>query len=121
MTEVTKRVETEVDLKKAHSGSYYTIIGAGGDLQEWVDGYEKILAEKEIGKPSKWFQTTGGAINLFATEKRGGELAKGDKFKNDLVCLMFPLDGLNSGKLAMLKLQMQDRWFDDIIDNMVSR
>ena len=29
----------KANLREAYNGSYYTILGAGGDLQEWVDGY----------------------------------------------------------------------------------
>lgn len=28
----------------AYQGSHYTICGAGGDLNAWVDGYNKLLA-----------------------------------------------------------------------------
>ena len=30
--------------KDAYQGSHYTICGAGGDLNAWVDGYNKLLA-----------------------------------------------------------------------------
>ena len=35
--------------------------------------------------------------------------------------MAFPLDGLDVNKLAMFKLQMRDRWFDDIVDNNARR
>ena len=35
--------------------------------------------------------------------------------------LAFPLDGLNVNKLAILKLQLGDRWFDDIVDNLKNK
>lgn len=100
------------DLTKAREGSYYTILGAGGELSEWVEGYEKLMAEQEIGKPAEWFQTTGAAINEFAQPTRDR-----DRFPDDLTVLLFPIDGLNVGKLALFKVGMQDRWFDDVIDN----
>lgn len=105
------------DLSKADKGSYYTILGAGGDLQEWVDGLTKMLADEGIGKPTKWFQTTGFDINQYAA-KPDGFLHVDDAFPPDLVVLMFPLDGLDVGKLAIFKLRMQDRWFDDVVANM---
>lgn len=101
-------------LEKAYEGSFYTILGAGGDLQEWQDGYEKLLEDNGIGKPTEWFQTTGAEINAFAGEND-------NPFPDDLTCLLFPLDGLNVGKLAMFKLSMGDRWFDDVVDNMRRR
>lgn len=43
-----------------------------------------------------------------------------DPFRDDLTVLTFPLDGLHVGKLAMFKLTMEDRWFDDVTDNMTA-
>ena len=103
----------KADLGFADAGSWYTIVGAGGDLQEWVDGVEKLLAEKGIGKPTAWYQTSGKDVNEYARPTRNQ-----DAFQEDLTFLMFPLDGLKVGKLAVFKLAMQDRWFDDITANM---
>ena len=105
----------KANLQKAYKGSYYTIIGAGGDLQEWVDGYNKMLEEQGIGKPQAWFQATGAQVN-----KEFG-LTGDEAFKARLTILFFPLDGLDIGKLAIFKLKMEDRWFDDIIDNSLRR
>lgn len=99
-------------LKMAYEGSYYTIIGCGGDLQEWKDGYQKLLDEQNIGTITKWIEFTGKDMNEEL------ELTGHDKYSNDLQFLAFSLDGLNIGKLAIFKLQMGDRWFDDIVDNM---
>lgn len=101
-------------LDLAYDGSYYTITGCDGALAEWVTGVEGLLAEAGLGKPVAWFQTTGGRVNRFA----GPKVAKRDEFPSELNILMFPLDGLDLGGLAMFKMQMRDRWFDDIIDNM---
>lgn len=117
----TETIEIEVleDLNVADKGSFYTICGAGGDLAEWVNGYEDLLEKAGIGKPRKWFRTTGADVNLFAMKKVGGLIRDNDLFQNDLTILLFPLDGIVAGgKLALFKLQMQDRWFDDIIANM---
>ena len=38
-------------------------------------------------------------------------------YPDDLTFLMFPLTGLNMGRLAIFKILMSDRWFDDIVDN----
>lgn len=109
-----KSVTTLDDLQKAYDGSYYFIGGAGGDLTEWVDGYNNLMAEQNVGKPVEWLQTTGAAINQFA----GESVHPKDQFPLDLTCLLFPLDTLNVGVLAIFKIQMQDRWFDDVIQNM---
>lgn len=108
-------ITTLHDLQKAKDGSYYTVVGAGGDLQEWLEGYQEIFDTEGIGTISEWFQTSGAAVNHFS----GVEYGSPNAFPADLVILLFPIDGLNPGKLAMLKLRMQDRWFDDVIDNMV--
>lgn len=111
-------VVPEADLQVAYDGSWYCIAGAGGELSEWTVGYEKLLASEDIGKPTGWFQTTGAAVNAFAERKHGGLLVARDAFQDDLVILLFPLDGLVVGTLAITKILMEDRWFDDVIDNM---
>lgn len=108
---MTTQVLAEANLSEAYSGSYYFIAGAGGDLNEWVEGYEKLLDESGIGKPTKWLRTTGAKVNEFAGPTE-------DPFQNGLICLLFPLDGLKVGKLAIFKIRMEDRWFDDVINNM---
>ena len=101
------------DIRKAYEGSYYTIIGAGGDLNEWMEGYQGLLDKEGIGKVKQWYKTTGKVIN------DAWDLYGNNRFKSNLTVLMFPLDGLNVGKLALFKLKMNDRWFDDVIDNSV--
>lgn len=118
MTDI-RDLDTVEALKEAYDGSFYFIAGAGGDLEEWVTGYHGMLAENGIEKPKEWCKTLGGLINDFA----GANFLenKGDPFPPDLTCLLFPLDGLDVGRLAMFKLMAQDRWFDDVIDNMRRR
>lgn len=105
----------ETSSESAYRGSFYTILGAGGDLAKWTDGYDKLLVERGIGKPTTWYRTTGAAINRYAVSDGS---TNGDPFADDLIVLMFPLDGLDLGKLAFFRIQKMDRWFDDIIDNM---
>jgi hypothetical protein len=101
------------DLTEADEGSYYTIAGCGGDLAEWVAGYEEWLAAAEIGKPTAWYRVNGAQVNEFA-----GTVKPDDRFQPDVTMLLFPLDGLDVGKLAVFKLAHADRWFDDVIANM---
>jgi len=108
----TKVMQT--DLQAAHSGSYYFIAGCGGDLDEWVTGYTEELETSEIGTPVVWYRTTGAEVNAHA----GEDLKPTAYLPEDLVCLLFPLDGLDVSRLAMFKIRMHDRWFDDVIDNM---
>lgn len=100
------------DLSAAVNGSWYFIAGCGGDLQDWVSGYNDILDKEGIGTPKAWYVTTGREINKFAGEVH-------NPYPDDLVCLLFPLDGLDTGKLAMFKLRMEDRWFDDVYMNLL--
>lgn len=98
-------------LEKAYNGSYYTIIGAGGDLNEWKDGYQELLDKEDIGKISEWVLFKGKDVNDYY------KLEGDNRFRDSLNFLAFPLDGLNISKLAIFKIKMRDRWFDDIIDN----
>lgn len=113
-------IETLSDLARADAGSFYTIAGVGGDPQEWVDGYNDLLAKAGIGTPAAWYATTGAAVNRYAEHKARGFLVDRDAFPDDITFLLFPLDGLNVARLPVFKIQMQDRWFDDIIANMAT-
>ena len=99
-------------LEEAYNGSYYTITGCGGDLKEWKDGYQKMLDEQEIGKINKWVEFKGKDMN------NEFELTGEEKYPDELNFLAFSLDNLDIGKLSMFKLRMQDRWFDDIVNNL---
>ena len=110
---MSDKVKVLADLSTAELGSYYTIAGAGGDLDEWVDGLTGVLVESGIGAPTGWYSTTVAAVNDYAKPNRHQ-----DAFKPGLTFLMFPLDGLDVGRLAILRLQQGDRWFDDMVTNM---
>lgn len=107
-------IQTQKQLETAYDNSYYFIAGCGDPLEEWVEGYEDLLAEHNIGKPVRWYQTTGAAVNRYA----GDIPSPSDYFQEDVTCLLFPLNRLDTGKLAIFRIQMQDRWFDDVIQNM---
>ena len=95
----------------AYKGSYYTITGCGGELQDWKDGYERLFAEKGIGKPVCWYDFTGAEMNA----EYG--LTGRNAYQDDLRFLCFPLDGLDMPRLVIFKMISGDRWFDDIVDN----
>lgn len=99
----------------AYSGSWYTIAGCGGDLNEWETGYSKLLGEQGIGSDISWHRFTGRDYN------KAFGLTGTNRYPDDLMFLCFPLDNLNVGKLAMFKLMMGDRWFDDMVDNDLRR
>ena len=97
-------------LDKAYKGSYYTIVGTGGDINEWKKGYQGLLDKENIGKIKEWIEFTGEDMN----NKYG--LTGDNAYDSGLHFLAFPLDNLDVGKLAIFKLRMEDRWFDDIVD-----
>jgi hypothetical protein len=110
---MTANIETLTasGLKDLANTSAYTITGAGGNLTEWTEGYTKMLAEQGIGTPSKWFTFSGKDMN------EAFELTESKRYKKSVTFLAFLLEGLDIGKLAMFKLRMNDRWFDDIVAN----
>jgi len=101
--------------KAAYEGSYYTITGVGGNLDEWKTGYNELLTKEGIGSVNSWITFKGADMNAF------GRLTDDNAYPDDLTFLAFPLDNLDIGKLAMFKLKMEDRWFDDIVDNNARR
>src|SRR5690606_2529303 len=105
------------DLSIADEGSFFTILGTGGEASEWVSGVEDLLSQKGIGRPVEWFSTTGAEVNLYATEQKG-RLNPDDKFRGDLGILMFPNTGLHVGRLAVFRISFGASWFDDMIQNM---
>lgn len=109
------RTLDSIGLSEVYNNSFYTISGAGGNLDEWMDSYERLFAEQEIGRPEFWITFTGQDVNDEYS------LEGNNRFQDDLVFLAFPLDGLDMAKLAIFKMNHHDRWFDDIIDNSRSR
>lgn len=119
MTDTVEIETLDTDgLAAAYEGSWYFIAGAGGDLQQWVNGYGDLFDEAEITRPTRWVQVSGETINRFVEHKKGGTLTRTDAFQPDLTCLLFPLDGMETPKLALFKVRMGDRWFDDVVQNM---
>lgn len=99
------------DFEKFYKGNYYTIVGCGGDLNEWRKGYQKLLDDNNIGTIREWYSFTGKEINdYYRFEGK-------NRFADDLSFLAFPIVGLNVGKLAILKVRMSDHWFNDLVDN----
>lgn len=103
------------DFDKAYEGSFYTITGAGGSLTEYREGYNTALEKAGIGTPKQWYRFSGRQMN------ERYNLRGDNAYPDDVNFLAFPLDGLNVSKLAAFKLQWQDRWFDDIVNNNAQR
>ena len=109
LQETTSNISAELDA--AYEGWYYTIVGAGGNLEDWKKGIQDLLTKENIGTITKWIDFKGKDMN----DKYG--LTGDNQYPNDLTFLAFAIDGLDVGKLAMFKLRMGDRWFTDIVDN----
>ena len=105
------RENREAIFKAAYEGSYYTILGCAGDLNEWTSGYGDMLEHLSIGTPKEFYTFKGADMNEHY------ELTGNNAYRDDLTGLMFPLDGLDTAKLSMFRLRAQDKWFDDIVDN----
>lgn len=105
----------EVSFEEMYNGWYYTITGAGGSLEEWVQGYNEMLDEQGIGTPEYWVTFKGADMNQYYG------LTGDNRYIDGLNFLAFPLNGLNTSRLAMFKLKMADRWFNDICDNNARR
>lgn len=97
--------------EKAYKGSYYTILGVDNE-KEYKEGYQKLLNELNIGKVKEWYSFTGKEFNEYYN------VTGLSAFRPGLHILCFPVEGLNINKLAIFKLKMQDKWFDDIVDNL---
>lgn len=101
----------KTDFERLYNGSYYTITGCGGDLEEWKKGYQDLLDKEGIGTIKEWISFTGKEMN------DEYHLTGNNRYPDDVHFLAFSLEGLHIGKLAIFKLAMQDCWFDDIVDN----
>ena len=112
MNTIEVKTVTQETLAEADKGSWYTIAGCGGSLKDWIDGYQEIFDDQGIGTPVAWYTATGAQVNEYVDPVNWR-----DAFQSDRRFLFIPLDGLAIGKLAMVKLAMSDRWFDDIVAN----
>lgn len=117
---MAKVIDNAVELMELSRASAYTITGAGGDLNDWKEGYREWMQTDSIVHSDTelpWFTWTGALMN----ETFG--LKGSNAYQDDLVFLAFRYDNapVNVGRLAMFKMMHQDRWLDDIIDNDLRR
>jgi len=91
-------------------GDGLVLLGAGGDLQEWIGGISKMLKEEKIAQSSKPKDLWGQAIKLTTT---GG--------RTDLL-LTFKGNSFNMGKMAIWRLRFGDAsWWSDYKVNYASQ
>ena len=99
-----KHITTD-DLRRMKSSEGLIIQGCGGDLQEWVDGINEMLAWEGILRD-------------------GSKFTDCSSFEHDgLTCLLFPFEGVNVdvGRLAIWRLKTHDAfggtWLSDYVPN----
>jgi len=77
--------------------------GCGGPIEDWYEGITKMLIENEIADKNYKMK------EMYVFDNNG------------LTCLLTPLDKLNIGKLAMMRLMWRDTfgtmWLSDYIAN----
>jgi hypothetical protein len=103
---------------EAYNGSYYTIIGCGGNLEEWKEAYTKFLHDSNIGELTEndWIEFSGKDLTEIF------ELTGDNAYNANLQCLAFSLKNItNITALSIMKVYQNDRWFDDIVDNDLRR
>ena len=107
-------ISSKADLDELYQKSQSTIIGAGGDLKEWIDGISDWMKENDLGE-MKGITTYKGADVNAAYGLKGN-----NRFPDDVTFLSWTNDGIkNIGKYAVQRFGLGIRWFDDIIDNSV--
>lgn len=96
---------TTGDLHHMKNSEGLVLQGCGGDLQEWVDGINKMLTEEGI-------------------LRNGSKFTDCSAFEHDgLTCLLFPFKGVDAdlGRLAIWRLKTHDTfggtWLSDYVPN----
>ena len=107
---ITHETREEI-FDKAYNGSYYTIEGAAGEPNEWAENISALLHQQGIGTPKEFISFRGEDMNDHYN------LTGTNAYQDDLSFIGFSIDGLNIERLAIFKLRMGDRWFNDIVDN----
>lgn len=77
--------------------------GCGGPVEDWYDGITKMLIENKIADKNYKMK------EMYVFDNNG------------VICLLTPLDKLNIGKLAMMRLMWREvfgtMWLSDYIAN----
>lgn len=107
----TPELKPHPGFEAMEKGSFYTVVGAGGDLQEWCKAFVKLLSERGISAPKYFTSFTGEEMNSHY------RLIGENKYLADLTFFAFPITDMEIGSLALFKIKMGDRWFDDIVNN----
>lgn len=107
-------MDKDVMFEKLYEDSAFTFEGLRvDDWQEVKNQINELLSKEGIGKvpDENFFKYDGWDMN------QKYQLTGSNRYSNDLTFVSFLLDGLDIGKLSMLKIRIGARWFDDIVDN----
>lgn len=90
-------------LKLAEQTDYLVWQGCGDPLEEWYEGITNMLIENEIADKNYKMK------EMYVFDNNG------------LTCILTPLDKLDLGKLAVMRLKWRETfgtmWLSDYIDN----
>lgn len=98
-----KKITNKDLILMSKNNDYLVWQGCGGPLEDWYNGITNLMIENNIAE-------------------KDYEMAEMYVFDNDgLTCLITPLDNLNLGKLAMMRLMWRETfgtmWLSDYINN----
>ena len=98
-----KRIPKSRVLKLSEETEYLVWQGCAGPIEDWYNGITNMLIENEIA--DKNYKMT----EMYVLDNNG------------LTCLLTPLDKLNIGKLAMMRLMWRETfgtmWLSDYVNN----
>ena len=90
-------------IKLSKQTEYLVWQGCGGSIEDWYNGITKMLIENEIVDKNYKMK------EMYVFDNNG------------VTCLLTPLDKLNIGKLAVMRLMWRETfgtmWLSDYIDN----
>ena len=104
--------------EKLYNKSAFTFEGLGFDnFDELKDQINETLEQENIGrvKSENFFTYKGKDMNDYYG------LTGSNRYPDDLTFVSFLFDGLDIGRLAMFKIRIGARWFDDIVSNNLAR
>lgn len=105
-TTMEKKLFNDIKELSNNDSEGIVLLGAGGNLTEWVNGITKMLNDENIviGNVSQLWE------NIFQLTTSGG--------RTDLVMIMNPNIKFNIGKLAMWRLAFGNcSWVSDYVVN----
>lgn len=110
------------DLDEVFGGTTWLLL-VGVDPEGWAEGFTELMKESGIGEPRQWYRSTGARMNAYLWPNDNPRNGRHDYFKARAGFAMCSLDGLDPGRLAMLRLRYVEnaKWSDDFLANQRGR